>query len=534
MENMTNVTDKLLNPQSAIASILGAICNEPSLLVDNNVRLEKDDFVLKIHQIIFTAINNIVSDVGTEKPISAFDVDTYLKNFESYYQVWKDNHGLDYLQSCIDNANTATFNLNYETVKKMSLLRLYRSKGFSLQNIYDYTTTDLNKFSEQQKQLAKMNLDDIVSYFDTLSQNIKEKVRTWQNGSNSFQAGDNLEEFIDSIQESPLYGLGFNDGFLNTLTSGMMLGKFFLRSMATGRGKTRLGILDLLKVSAYEMYDVQTGKWFQNPSPQPSLFISTELEKEEIDLILLSAVTKLQPDTIRSGKYSVEEKKRLNRGIRALKKSPLHFVELPEFSIADVTNIIDNYVLNYDCQYIVFDYLQMCSKLARTTREAFKDVNLRDDQILLELATALKNKANNRNIYIMSATQLNGSHSSDDYYVSKTEGALRGAKAIADKTDVGMIVENVSSKDLKNLSELIEDIEVNPQHLEPNFATFLYKNRLGQKGVIIWSKTDLSTLTTKPLFVTDYGYNRLDIPKTRIILGEDNRFTVEDEKKVIF
>ena len=65
-------------------------------------------------------------------------------------------------------------------------------------------------------------------------------------------------------------------------------------------------------------------------------------------------------------------------------------------------------------------------------------------------------------------------------------------------------------------------------------ATFIYKNRLGDKGVIIWTKTDLSTLTTKPLFVTDYGYNLLNTPKTRIVLGEDNKFTVEDEKKVIF
>ena len=531
---MNNVTDKLLNPQQAIASVLGSICNEPKLLVDNNVHLEKEDFVLKFHQIVFTALNNIISDVGTEKPISAFDVDVYLKNFESYYQVWKENRGLDYLQSCIDNANTATFDLNYETVKKMSLLRLYKSKGFSLEGIYNFKTTDLNKFSEQQKQLAKMSLDDIVSYFDNLSQNIKDKVRTWQNGSNSFQAGEGLEEFISSIQESPLYGLGFNDGYLNSLTGGMQLGKFYLRSMATGRGKTRLGIMDLLKVSASEMYDVRTGKWWKNPAPQPSLFISTELEQDEIDLILLSAVTKLKPDVIRSGKYSAEEKNRLNRGVGALKKSPLHFVELPEFSIADVINIIDNYVLNYDCSYVVFDYIQMNAKLARTTRATFNDINLRDDQILLELATALKNEANSRNIYIMSATQLNGGHSSDDYYVSKTEGALRGSKSIADKIDFGCIIENITSKDLKNLSELIEDLEVNPQHLTPNMGTFVYKNRNGQKGVIIWSYTDLSTLTTKPLFVTDYGYNRLDIAKTRIVLGENDKFKVEDETKVIF
>lgn len=529
-----NVTDKLINPQNDIANILGSICQKPELLIDNNVRLDKEDFVLKFHQIVFVALNNIISEVGTENPISVFDVDTYLKNFESYYQVWKDSKGLDYLQSCIDNANPATFNLNYQTIKKMSLLRMYKSKGFSLEGIYDYTTTDLNKFAKQQEQLAKMSFEDITSYFDNLSVNIKDKVRDWENGSNSFKAGDDLEEFIKSIQESPLFGLGFNDGYLNTLTGGMQLGKFYLRSMSTGRGKTRLGIADMLKVSAYEMYDVGTSKWYKNPSPQPSLFISTELEEDEINLILLAAITKLQPDIIRSGSYSVEEKERLDRGVEALKKTNLYFVELPEFSIADVENVINNYILNYDCQYINFDYLQMCPKLARTTREAFKDSNLRDDQILLELATRLKNIANKRNVFIESATQLNGSHSSGDYYVSKTESALRGAKSIADKIDVGMIVENVTSKDLKNLSELIENLEVNPKHLTPNMSSFIYKNRSGSKGVVIFSKTDLATLTTTPLFVTDYDYNLLDIPKTRIVLDENNKFVVEDEKKVVF
>lgn len=529
-----NVVNKLLNPQSAIANILGSICQKPKLLIDNNVNLEKEDFVLQFHKIVFTALNNIIAETGTEKPISAFDVDTFLKNFEKYYQVWQDSKGMSYLQDCIDNANPVTFNLNYQTIKKMSLLRLFKSRGFSLEGIYDYTTTDLNKLAKQQEQLAKMSLDDIVSYFDSLSQNIKDKVREWENGSNSFQAGDNLEEFIGSIQSSPLFGLGFNDGYLNTLTGGMQLGKFFLRSMSTGRGKTRLGIMDMLKVSSYEMYDVQTSKWYRNPAPQPALFISTELEQDEIDLIILSAVTKLQPDTIRSGSFSAEEDERLHRGIKALKKSKLYFMELSEFSIADVENVINNYILNYDCNYINFDYIQMNPKLARTSREAFKDSNLRDDQILLELATRLKNIANKRNVFIESATQLNGSHSSDDYYVSKTESALRGAKAIADKIDVGMIVENVTSKDLKNLSELIENLEVNPKHLIPNMCSFCYKNRAGSKGVIIWSKTDLATLTTTPLFVTDYSYNLLDIPKTRIVLDNDGKFAVEDEKKIVF
>ena len=66
---MTNITDKFLNPQSAIANILGSICNEPKLLIDNNVKLEKNDFVLDFHKIVFTAINNIIASIVTGKQI---------------------------------------------------------------------------------------------------------------------------------------------------------------------------------------------------------------------------------------------------------------------------------------------------------------------------------------------------------------------------------------------------------------------------------------------------------------------------------
>ena len=48
---MNGVTDKFLNPQSAIAGILGDLCKKPELLINNNVKLEKEDFVLKFQKL---------------------------------------------------------------------------------------------------------------------------------------------------------------------------------------------------------------------------------------------------------------------------------------------------------------------------------------------------------------------------------------------------------------------------------------------------------------------------------------------------
>ena len=115
-------------------------------------------------------------------------------------------------------------------------------------------------------------------------------------------------------------------------------------------------------------------------------------------------------------------------------------------------------------------------------------VKLREDNILFMLSTRLKDLCNKYSIFILSATQLNG-----DYKDAPVpdQNLLRGAKAIADKIDVGMILLNVTDEDLVKL----EPILANNRNFEtPNIKLSVYKNRRGSyKGVYLWCKADLGT-----------------------------------------
>ena len=137
-------------------------------------------------------------------------------------------------------------------------------------------------------------------------------------------------------------------------------------------------------------------------------------------------------------------------------------------------------------------------------------VRLREDNVLFMLSTRLKDLCNQYEIFLMSATQLNA-----DYQDSETpdQNLLRGAKAIADKIDMGSILLGITEKDAKSLENLVGTSSFEM----PNLKLSIYKNRRGRyKGVYLWCKADLGTCRVKPMFATTYGYELLNIDDTKI------------------
>ena len=77
---------------------------------------------------------------------------------------------------------------------------------------------------------------------------------------------------------------------------------------------------------------------------------------------------------------------------------------------------------------------------------------LREDNVLFMLAVRLKDLAVENNVFIETATQLNGDYKTAQIY---DQNLLRGAKSIADKIDLGEIMLGVSPEDIQALTPLI-------------------------------------------------------------------------------
>ena len=143
---------------------------------------------------------------------------------------------------------------------------------------------------------------------------------------------------------------------------------------------------------------------------------------------------------------------------------------------------------------------------------------MREDNILFMLSTRLKDICNQYGVFIMSATQLNG-----DFAESKTpdQTLLRGAKAIADKIDVGAILLNVKEEDIQSLETILATNVFD----KPTIKLSVYKNRRGRyKGVYLWCKADLGCCRIQPMFCTSYDYELIDMKDIKIRLDEESAF----------
>lgn len=135
--------------------------------------------------------------------------------------------------------------------------------------------------------------------------------------------------------------------------------------------------------------------------------------------------------------------------------------------------------------------------------------NLREDNILFMISVRLKDLCNEYGVFIMTATQLNS-----DYQTSSTpdQNLLRGAKSIADKIDVGMIMLQTTPDDEKALETVLgSDIPM------PEIKISVYKNRRGRwKNVLLWCRADRGTCRIEPIFMTDFQYKIIEIEDLKI------------------
>lgn len=492
-----------LNPVRAIYTVIGSICQDTELLKNTETQLKPEDFMQSLHKIVFKAINNIVFNASGDRVtnITAVDIDNYLSSYPTQYKVWNEQDGYNYIQNCLKHANKETFWQSYDLVKKMSVLRAYVEEGFDVSDLYDWESEDYLSKEKDIQELREMELKDIFEYFTLKNLRVKDDFNI-ETDIKSFKAGQNITELLDKTREGRGYGYPTSCGYENSAFGGLKKGKFLLRSGSTGSMKSSFQIRDMIDVAVGKIY--KDGKWIDNGKSVPSLFISTELDEEDLNYMALSYLTGVNRNTIKFGLFNKEQRALLEEAGEILESSPFYLVHMPNYTITDMEDTIERHVLDYNVQYVAFDYIENKSSLQRNINELYGSVQ-REDQVLLYLSDKLKNIAEKYNISIQSATQLNRNGVGRDMQMNTN--ALRGGSAIADKVDVGMILHKAKESDLEKVQEIIEDSGFGN---EPNMMRFLYKNREGIPEVIFFTYLDKSTIREECLFATDYDYNIIE------------------------
>ena len=501
---------------TAIMQVIGCVFNNPQLLdISDRYVITDEDFNNDFHKIVFGAIYKL-HELGA-KEITLENISDFLSSRPKSEAIFIKQKGEEWLLKAAENAETSAFDYYYNRVKKMTLLRAFDSYGIDVTDIYDPDNIiDIKKKQLQEDQLDNSSLEEIVQ---KVQNKIDQIMATYVDDEwgEAIQAGDGIESLIIDLEQSPEVGVPLYGPLINTVTRGARLKKFYLRSAPTGVGKSRTMIADACYIACNRIYDDVFG-WIKNGTCEPTLYITTEQEKGEVQTMMLAFLSNVNEEHILNGKYEGDERERVFEAAKILHNSPLYIEILPDFSLQDVENKIKKNIRDHDVKYVFHDYIHTSLKILEEISRRSGGVKLREDSILFMLSIRLKDICNKYGIFIMSATQLNA-----DYQTSETpdQNLLRGAKSIADKIDVGMILLPTSQDDIENLGQIL----TNNAFDKPNLKLSIYKNRRGRyKGIYLWCKADLGTCRVKPMFATTYNYEIIQIDNLKILTTEPSAF----------
>lgn len=493
---------------ASVVQVIGCTMRNPSLLDGDGKYFYNDqDFVSDFHRIIFGTINNLYQ-MGARN-ISCADIENYLENRPNSKAIYAAGRGSTWLTEAIQSADLANFDYYYSRMKKMTLIRGYEACGMNMSFLYNTDELfDAKKKKQQEDYLDSLSLNEIADIIDNKIFEIR--AQCVDNATDeAIQAGNGIFDLLDRLKQEPDIGTALYDKLTNTATRGARLGKFYIRSAATGVGKSRSMIADAATIAYDTLY--VNGQWISNGISQPVLFISTEMELEEIQTMLLAFVANVDEDHIKKNKYDFDEEQRVRQAAKIISEQPLYVEVIPDFSLKDIENLIKRSIRIFGTKYIFYDYLHTSMKILEEVTRRSGGIKLREDNILFLLSVKLKDICTQFNVFIMTATQLNEDWKTDTI---PDQNLLRGAKAIADKCDWGSILLNITDKDLENVQNIAKQLNCKV----PNMKLSIYKNRGGKyTNQYLWIYADKSTCRYDSIFATDYRYNWIPMKEIEII-----------------
>jgi hypothetical protein len=141
---------------------------------------------------------------------------------------------------------------------------------------------------------------------------------------------------------------------------------------------------------------------------------------------------------------------------------------------------------------------------------ASKGMKLREDMVLFMFMNRLDQIRKRYNVYIQTATQVNGDWKNSD---NADSTVLRGSKALADKATKGIIALSPTNKDLESLEPILRE----GFYPKPNIVYHIYKNRETKyKDCKLWLYIDFDTMRQQELFLTNNNFELIKINPTTI------------------
>lgn len=498
---------------------------DTTLLLDSKFRLERKDFVRRgeshFHLLVFATIENLI-DKGLTT-IDAIDIDEYLSEYPDKHQIFEENDGLEWCFSAVEITNENSYSYYAEKIKKFSLLRSLVDNGIDISDIYDIDTETNSVHSDSTRTLEEKSIDDLIKFFQD---KVEEVTGSYEIGYNrqASKAGDKGIELLESFKEAPVYGFNAIGNMQNTIYRGILPKNTYLRSALTNVGKSRTALgeatdlaIDKWYVHSKKLKDSE-GSWQPKSSKRKVLFISTEMEEDELQPTMWAYVSGVAEEKIKDGRLTEHEEQIVKEAILHLQECDLFIEYVPKFDPQTINAIVKEYAMKHGIEVVFFDYVHLSFEVMIEMNRHSGKMNMREDMILNMFMSGLEEMAREYNFHLRTATQMNGEQVDPNTQVLD-QRLLRGAKSMGDKVQYGVIMAVPSEKELEQVEGLIDlkEFTRSGQPMKPNVVHHIYKNRRSKYKGKLWLYVDYDTMRVKELFFTNFNNEKVNVPLTELV-----------------
>lgn len=503
-----------LSDMGAYRQVIGGLMKQPSLLLEYP-NIQVSDFDIKSIKICYNTIKKMFEAGVTE--LSPIIIDQEIENSTStVVQLYKNEHGLDFLKEAWVESQVSNFNYYYNRLKKCSLLRRLRKAHYDISKYY-IDSKDVDNPLIEAEIIGRFDNASVEEILNSVEKDYSEIRNDYLNGGHmQGNPAEGIEKLINDLKQSPSIGASLEGAIFSSICRGARKGCFFLKSASTSAGKSRTSIFDACHLAYPKRWSHQLNCFIRAVDgdgvliePKKVLFIVTEMDKEELQTIMLAYLSGVDEYKILTGRYdnTLAEEERVRYAAKIMKEYSGYFIieEISDPNLQNVEATIRKYVTVDNIEYCFFDYIHTTASMITQ----FSKSNLREDVVLMLMANQLKQLAKDYGIFIFSATQVNALAMGDEEMGFKDEKSIRGSKAVADKCDVGYVMTKVSDKGWNNLVATMkasireQKVPIDIINNHPTHVLDIYKMRRGRyKMIRIWIKLNLGTGEREDLFIT--------------------------------
>ena len=226
-------------------------------------------------------------------------------------------------------------------------------------------------------------------------------------------------ERIDELYHSSGTGItGIGSGFkkLDEMTAGFQRADFIVLAGRPSMGKTAFA-LNLMRNAAID-HNIPVG------------FFSLEMSAEALVLRLLCTESRVNQMSVRTGKLSAEDMKRLSKYVGVLDQAPIYIDDSPGLNVLQLRSKARRLVADKDVKMFIVDYMQLMEGTSEESRQ----------QEITKISRALKGLAKELDVPVVALSQLSRAVETRDKSRKPQLSDLRESGAIEQDADVVFFV----------------------------------------------------------------------------------------------